>query len=364
MRKTIFAVISLIAILPIYATEQVPDILYYQGQKFALSTGWGHPSPLQAYFYQNDIKYPFTMLSTANYRGHIATWEILDGRLFLREIRIEEKKFNPNEFSIISLTDTISKNEMVFSDWFSGVIECQSIDRDGQRNFGLQYYFHVRKGNIVNTQIITDKDYKRIQEITQKDTSNHELVAKYWMLILNQNYIAYYFRLNENDTIICGGQGGYLSGNSNQSPILLYYSNDHTKWPYNWENYKKNGAPNCQWVIENNKIFLKKIRLYSGTGFYSIDKDSVPLNTVFPYKVENQKVFGDWISGIYLIKYGKNIEDKDIPGYFDFKADKYSYLRIINGSVVEKYTVPSDFNFKSLPQDTEPGLKKILEELK
>lgn len=364
MKKTLSLVIILIASMPIYGTEQVPDILYYQNKKFALSTGWGHPSPLQTYFFQNNIKYPFTMLSTANYRGHIATWDIFDNKLYLREVSVEENKYSPKEFSIKSYTDTLSKNDNVFADWFSGVIESQLIDKNGERNFNSQYYFHVRKGRIVNTQIITDKDYKRIQEITQKDTSNHELVAKYWMLILNQNYIGYYFRLYQNDTIICDGQGGYLSGNSNQSPILLYYSNDHTKWPYNWENYEKNGAPNCEWVIEDNKIFLTNIRLYSGTGFYSINKDSVALNTVFPNKVESQKVFGDWISGIYIIRFGKNIEDKDIPGYFEFKPDKYSYLRISDGLVTEIYTVPGDFNFKNLSQDIDPGLKKILDELK
>jgi len=58
------------------ATEQVPDYLHFKGLKLTLSTGWGHPSPLQTYYSQNNIDYPFTMLSTANYRGHVAIWEI------------------------------------------------------------------------------------------------------------------------------------------------------------------------------------------------------------------------------------------------------------------------------------------------
>jgi len=364
MKKTLLVLVILAINLSVYATEQVPDLLYYQDKKFMLNTGWGHPSPLQTYFYQNNIEYPFEMLSTANYRGHVATWDIVDNKLFLREISIEESKYSPDKFNVKSNNDSLSKKDLVFADWFSGVIECQLIDKQGDRDFDVSYYFHLRKGEVINTQIVTAKDFKRVQEITLKDTIDHELVAKYWMLVLNQNYVAYYFRLNQSDTITFDNQGGYFSGNSGMSPVLIYYSNDHTKWPYNWENYEKNGAPNCLWVIKDNKLFLSKIRLYSGTGFYSIDKESVDLKAVFPDKVVDDKVFGYWVSGIYIIKQGKNTEDKDLPGYFEFKPEKFTYLRVLNGVITEMYTVASDFNFKNLPADTDPGLKKILEELK
>lgn len=345
----------MICIHSVRATEQMPDYLYYKGKKLTLHTGWGHPSPLETYYSQNNIKYPFTMLHTANYRGHVAIWEIKDEKLFLKEIQIEDKKYNPSEFNVRSKTDAAANKSNIFADWFSGIISCQDKKES--------YYFHVRNGVLVNTQILRKKDYNRIENISEKDSSNTKLMEKYLILVLNRNYIAYYFRLHGNDTIIYDDKGGYFTGNSGLSPLLLYYSNDHMKWLFNWENFEKNGAPNCKWIIEDNKLYLLEIYLHSGTGFFSIDKDSVDLEIIFNDKVKNKKVFGDWISGIYVISHGENVEDEYLSGYYTFKPSAYTYMRISNGIVGEMYTVSSDFDFRNMPADTEPGLKKMIEEI-
>lgn len=355
MKNTILILPILVCTNLIHATEQVPDYLYYKNKKLTLNTGWGHPSPLQTYYYQNNIDYPFVMLSTANYRGHVAIWEIKNDKLFLKEIRINQDTYKPEKYNVKSKSDSVDRDGEVFADWFSGVIECQSDD---------SYYFYVRYGEVLNTQIITQKDYQKISKISEKDTSNHDLMDKYLMLVLNQNYISYYFRLSKEDTVIVDKKGGYFIGQSGYSPILEYFSNDHMRWPYNWENFKKNGAPNCIWIINENKVFLDKIRLYSGTGFYEIIKDTVNIETLFINKIENEKVFADWLNGIYIIKYGTENADDLFPAYKEFKPTEYTYLRINNGLIMESYTIPSDFNFKNIPEDTEPGLKKILDELK
>jgi hypothetical protein len=183
------------------------------------------------------------------------------------------------------------------------------------------------------------------------------------MLVLNQNYISYYFGLSKEDTIVVDKKGGYFGGQTGYSPILEYYSNDHMRWPYNWENFEKNGAPNCIWVIIDNKVFLNEIRLYSGTGFYEIAIDSVNLESVFKDKTQNGRVFADWLNGIYVIKYGTENADDLFPAYKEFKPTEFTYLRISNGVIMESYTIPSDFDFKNIPEDTESGLKKILDEL-
>ena len=97
MRKQYFIYVFLICSNMIYATKQVPDYLNYKNKKLTLNTGWGHPSPLQAYYYQNNLEYPFTWSSTANYRGHIAIWEISDNKLFLKEIQIDKEKYKPEK---------------------------------------------------------------------------------------------------------------------------------------------------------------------------------------------------------------------------------------------------------------------------
>lgn len=365
MKQLIITYILSIMAFSAQATEQMPDILFYNGKELSLHTGWGHPSPLQTYYSQNNIKYPFQMWHTANYRGHIAVWKIENDKFYITEVQIEErkgkagnfrtemKKYKPAHFNIKSQSDSLSKDNKVFADWFSGVLSC----------FGKKdsYYFYVKRGNVVDVQIITEKDYKKIQKISEKDTSNIELMNKYKMLFLNRNYIAYYYRLNEKDSITFNSKGGYLSRRAEGSPLLAYYSNDHTKWPYNWENHEKTGAPNCKWIIEDSKIYLTTIQLYSGTGFYEIDKDNIKLEDIFAKEVVNKKVLGEWISGIYTVEHGKEVESEF--GYKRFEPFEYTFLRIKNGIVIEKYTVSKDFDFKKIPDDASPGLKKIIEEL-
>ena len=127
---------------------------------------------------------------------------------------------------------------------------------------------------------------------------------------------------------------------------------------------RKNGAPNCRWSIDENRLYLNKINLFKGVSFFSIDKDTVNLRTIFKENVINDRVFADWVSGIYIIKQGNEAEQGVFPAYKEFTPTGYTYLRINKGIVVEKYTIPGDFDFKNIPDDTDPGLKHILDELK
>lgn len=367
MKKIIVILIALICSNFANATEQAPDYLYYNGKKLTLHTGWGHPSPLQVYYYQNDIEYPFEVLSTGNYRGHVAIWEIIDDKLYLKEITIEkfsfdEKKgynseinsFLPKEYHVKSKNIESNKGDTIFADWFSGMITCQDDE--------ISYYFYVRYGEVKNIQTLSKKDYEKIREISEKDTSNNELIDKYSMLVLNENYISYYFRLYENDEILLNNKSGRFKNKSGYSPLLEFYSNDHMKFPYNWENSEKNGAPNCKWSITDNEIYLEEVHLYSGLGFYEIEKDSIGLNSLFEDNISNNKVFANWLNGIYLIEYGAEKEHEF--GYKEFTATEYVYFRVKEGVIQELYTVSSDFNFRNIPEDTDPKLKQILDEFR
>ncbi len=359
MRKIIFFVFLSILSNSINATDQVPDRLLFDGKTLSLATSWGYPSPLETYFYQNDIKYPFPGMSTANYRGHIATWEISDDKFYLKEIDVDDDIYKPDKYDIKSKNGNDSIRGTIFADWFSGVLNCYE-GKDSKKS----YYFYVQYGEVIDKQIITQKDYKKIKKISEKDTANHDLINKYRILVLNQNYISYYFRLSsKEDSLSFNNQGGYFSGKSGYSPLLEYYSNDHMKWPYNWENIEKNGAPNCKWVIESDSIYLTQIDLFTGTSFFKIDKQNIPLEEIFEGKVKNDKIFADWISGVYMIKHGKEAENGVFPAYKEFTVSEISYLRINDGIVTEKYTVPKDFTKKGIPEDIQPELRKILEEL-
>lgn len=69
------------------ATEQESDVILYQGARCQLETHWLFHTPLQAYFAADKKReYPFPSQSTANWRGHVATWEIVDNHLYLVEL--------------------------------------------------------------------------------------------------------------------------------------------------------------------------------------------------------------------------------------------------------------------------------------
>ena len=72
------------------ATAQQPDILFYNGKKYSLYT-----NPLEGYFRKYPDKKPKTsIISTGNWRGYIATFEIIDSTLFLRDIEVEDDDRN------------------------------------------------------------------------------------------------------------------------------------------------------------------------------------------------------------------------------------------------------------------------------
>lgn len=46
-----------------FATEQFPDIIVYEGKKYELSVGWGHPSPLEVFYIRTNAQSPFQSYS-------------------------------------------------------------------------------------------------------------------------------------------------------------------------------------------------------------------------------------------------------------------------------------------------------------
>jgi len=356
MKKLTIILIVLTCSNLVRATEQRPDYLYYNGKKLTLHTSWGHPSPLQTYYSQNNLEYPFSFWSTACWRGHVATWEIVDDKLFLKEISVRDSVFVPQKYGVKSQNDEYNSDNSVFADWFSGMITCQE-----KKN---SYFFYVRNGEVKTSDTFSEKDFKKISKISAKDTTNHELMKKYFTLVLNDNYVSYYFRLNEEDNIFINGQKGRFTNKRSNSPLLEFYSNDHMKFPYNWENFEKNGAPNCMWSVVDNKVYLDQVQLYSGTSFFEMRKDSVDLKDLFEDNIVNNQVFADWLNGVYVIKYGTEKQDAIFPAFKEFTPTEYAYLRIKDGVIEEFFTVPKDFNFRNIPEDTDPKLKQILDEFR
>jgi hypothetical protein len=119
---------SLLAILLIsfsshtsLATAQFPDKIFYKGVEYSLDS-----NPMEDFFKKNPDKKPRRgIISTALWRGYIATFEIVDNQLFLRDISIEveiqgSKEFDTKWESVMNEIFPGEKNVKV--EWFTGLL--------------------------------------------------------------------------------------------------------------------------------------------------------------------------------------------------------------------------------------------------
>ncbi len=131
----LFLIISA-GILRVHGTGQENDYMIYQGVRCELETHWIFPSPLQVHFIADEAREnPFESTSIANYRGHIATWEVSENRLHLislalsdqnePEVKEESKREDDTEMLSKKLIrkifpERVDAEGRVFADWFSG----------------------------------------------------------------------------------------------------------------------------------------------------------------------------------------------------------------------------------------------------
>jgi hypothetical protein len=360
MKKAIISFFTITLSFSLAATVQEPDKLLYNNLTLTLNAGWGHPTPLQTYFYQNNIPYPFNMLSTANYRGHIASWIIQNSQFYLKEIEIDTMISSPGKFGIRSINHSAGQTSLVHADWFSGLIKCDRMDPKDRWNKISTFYFHIRHGKVIAQSEVTQKDFERIRKASGKGTLDKDLITKYKLLLHYENYIAYYFRLNESDVISFNNRHCKLNSSVERpGPIYSLYSNQHLNWPFNWENLEKSGAPNCIWKIVNDSLILTKLQLYSGLRFDLIDKEEIKLDSLLPEKVVRGIVFADWVTGIQLIING--VDTTYDFGFNEFKPKEYIYCRFEKGILKESYCIPFNYDMKN-SDSLDPGLGKLIKE--
>ena len=358
--KKIGSLICTIAIsLHVIATQQEPDKLLFNNLTLRLNTGWGHPSPLETYFFQQHIPYPFQMLSTANYRGHIASWVIENDQFFLKEIYVDSRISKPDKYGIKSVNGTGSPSSLVLADWFNGVLKCYYSGNEKNKESGSTFYFQLRGGKVIAKAELKKEDYTLLSNISINDTTDKELINKYQLLLLNNNYIAYYYRLNESDAIFFNNRNCRLNtGVEMLSPVFGLYNNNHLEWPFNWENTEKSGAPNCTWKIVNDSLLLTKLRLFYGTRFDSIDKEEISLSQLFPERVSNNQVFADWVTSVHLIVYG--VDKSYGSGFHEFRPTEFTYCRFEKGILKESYSIPANFDMNKNKDSLDPRLKKLM----
>jgi hypothetical protein len=102
-------------------TAQVPDTIKFKEKEFALNS-----TPLESYFEKYPKKKPKSdVMSTANWRGYIATFEILKDEFYVTdiEITINDKSDSSDPYKQKSVfKEVFPEASKVKLDWYNGIL--------------------------------------------------------------------------------------------------------------------------------------------------------------------------------------------------------------------------------------------------
>jgi hypothetical protein len=184
--KIISLIILFIISFSLSATQQQNDLIEYNGQLGEISIDWSYLSPLEVYYSQNsDVDNPFKSSHTANYRGHIATWEVKNKRFYLTKIATEKSTFDKVTNKVTSVktniplielfpTESVNNNK-VFANWFSGYMliktepfkQWQDSPYDDEKYYIMEYREYqivkVEEGTITENHTYDAEQFWRIQ---------------------------------------------------------------------------------------------------------------------------------------------------------------------------------------------------------
>jgi hypothetical protein len=147
-----------------FATAQYPDKIIYNGKEYSL-----HSNPLEDYFVKfPDQKPKGGLMSSALWRGYVATFEIADNSLFLKDIEIMVKKdesgknFETGWKSV--LKEVVPEPKKLKIDWFTGILVLP---------FGeLVNYVHMGYGSTYENYILLEiagGNFKKSREFNYKE---------------------------------------------------------------------------------------------------------------------------------------------------------------------------------------------------
>ena len=126
MKKTLLLVLTICTIGILKAettlTAQYPDKIKFKGNEYNLNS-----NPLEPYFEKYPDKRPQGgVMSTALWRGYVAHFEVVDGQLFVTDIKIEVHDENSNESYpykwISAFKQVFPDGKKVKIDWYTGIL--------------------------------------------------------------------------------------------------------------------------------------------------------------------------------------------------------------------------------------------------
>lgn len=151
-------------------TAQFSDEISYQEQVMALAC-----CPLSQYSLKSGVKLTFLSLCSANWRGYVCAWEILDDRLYLKEIRGNLSRdliSKPAQWLLDPLTEQVAYlpprlslevlfpgyPNGIFAHWFTGKLRCPKGSLIQYKHMGFESIYEsdllltIQKGILVSSE--------------------------------------------------------------------------------------------------------------------------------------------------------------------------------------------------------------------
>lgn len=156
--------------LTVFGTAQVADKIIYNGQEYMLFS-----NPMESFFAQYPEKRPEGgIITTASWRGYVATFEIKDNQLYLKDIEIDvyikDEKVNDKYSSKSVLNEIFPNQEHIKIDWLTGILVIPHGELVNYVHMGYASTYEnyilleIDKGDLKNEKQFNSNDYEKFKE--------------------------------------------------------------------------------------------------------------------------------------------------------------------------------------------------------
>jgi hypothetical protein len=153
----------------VFGTAQDPDIIIYNGQEYALLC-----NPMQIYFNQYPEKRPQKgLFSSANWRGYIATFEVIDEQLFFIDIVILVEDTTNMEIPLkwkSVMNEIFPDQAFIKVDWITGQLilpygeEIEYVHLGYNSTYEHYLLLEIENGNFIKERHFNYKEYELFKE--------------------------------------------------------------------------------------------------------------------------------------------------------------------------------------------------------
>jgi hypothetical protein len=171
MGKNLFVIVLfLVQGFHLFATEQQPDILIYNGERYNLTI-----YPMEYYFKNFPEKHPLRLRSspppTSLYRGYIATFEIIQNELWVIDLK------NSNNVSIIN--EVLNGLDRMKVDWFNGRLVIPQGSLVIYMTYERYIILQIQNGNFIREININNEQYIELRGMQFEQYKQTEAYRQY-----------------------------------------------------------------------------------------------------------------------------------------------------------------------------------------